>query len=171
MTSAPYALPELDLRAPFDLHRATVPPEWIDLNGHMNVGFYMVAFDWATDTISHQFGVDWAYVREKLGTTFVLEAHVTYDQEVKEGDPLRVTTQILDYDAKRLHLIHMMYHATEGYLAATAELMLMNIDLESRRSSPWPAWALERIEKMAAAHASLPRPSKAGRVIRIRRAA
>jgi acyl-CoA thioester hydrolase len=169
VTSAPYALPDLDLRAPFDLHRATVPPEWIDLNGHMNVGFYVVAFDLATDTISRQFGVDWVYVREKLGTTFVLEAHITYDQEVKEGDPLRVTTQIIDYDAKRLHLIHMMYHATQAYLAATNELMLMNIDLESRRSAQWPAWALERIEKMASAHASLARPSQVGRVIGIRR--
>ena len=46
-----------------------------------------------------------------------------------------------------------MYHGTEGYLAATNELMLMNIDYETRRSAPWPEWAMERIEKLAAAHA------------------
>src|SRR5262245_37672166 len=114
MSSAPFPLPELDLCAPLNRHRATVPPEWIDLNEHMNVGFYVVAFDHATETLCDQLGLGWDYTRTNTGTTFVLEAHVTYDQEVKAGDPLCVTTQILDFDSKRLHYIHLMYHATEG---------------------------------------------------------
>ncbi|MBV8189347.1 MAG: thioesterase family protein [Alphaproteobacteria bacterium] len=169
MKSPPYPLIELDLSAPLDRHRATVLPEWIDWNGHMNVGFYVVAFDKATDTLCEQFGCSWDYTRLEIGMTFVLEAHVTYEQEVKQGDPLRITTQILDHDAKRLHYMHAMYHATEGYLAATNELMLMNIDYPSRRSAPWPGFAMERIEKLAAAHAGLPRPQQAGRLIGIRR--
>ena len=36
--------------APFDEHREIVHPEWIDENGHFNMGYYMVAFDRATDT-------------------------------------------------------------------------------------------------------------------------
>jgi acyl-CoA thioester hydrolase len=169
MKLAPYPMIDLDLSAPLDLHRATVLPAWIDWNGHMNVGYYVVAFDKATDTLCQQFGVGYEYTRDRIGMTFVLEAHVTYDREVKEGDPLRITTQILDHDAKRLHYIHEMHHAGEGYLAATNELMLMNIDYASRRSAPWPDFAMERIEKMAAAHAVLPAPKQAGRLIRIRK--
>jgi acyl-CoA thioester hydrolase len=164
----PYALPELDLAAPFDRHRARVPPEWIDANGHMNVGYYVIAFDHATDTLCAQLGVDWKYVEHKLGTTFILEAHVTYDREVREGYPLRVTTQILGHDAKRLHFFHAMYHAEEGWLAATNELVMMHIDYNTRRSAPWPAEAQRRIEAMAAAHKALPWPEKAGRKIGIR---
>ena len=37
-----------DLAAPFDSHRDVVRPEWIDHNGHMNVGYYLVVFDFAT---------------------------------------------------------------------------------------------------------------------------
>ena len=59
--------------------------------------------------------------------------------------------------------------AHEGYLAATNELMLMNIDYETRRSAPWPAWAMERLDRLAAAHKSLPRPKQAGRLIGIKR--
>ena len=169
MKLPPYPMIELDLSAPFDQHRATVLPEWIDWNGHMNVGFYVVAFDKATDTLCNQFGCSWDYTREKIGMTFVLEAHVTYDREVKEGDPLRITSQILDMDAKRLHFIHCMYHGSEGYLAATNELMLMNIDYETRRSAPWPDWAMDRLDKLAAAHKSLPVPAQAGRLIGIKR--
>ena len=169
MKLPPYPITELDLSAPFDQHRGTVLPEWIDWNGHMNVGYYVVAFDKATDTLCNQFGVGWDYTRQNIGMTFVLEAHVTYDREVKEGDPLRITSQILDMDAKRLHFIHCMYHGSEGYLAATNELMLMNIDYETRRSAPWPEWAVDRLEKLAAAHKSLPVPTQAGRLIGIKR--
>jgi acyl-CoA thioester hydrolase len=160
---------DLDLGAPLDRHRATVQKDWIDWNGHMNVGYYVVAFDKATDVLCEQFGCSWDYTRLKIGMTFVLEAHVTYDREVKEGDPLRITTQILDHDAKRLHYMHLMYHGSEGYLAATNELMLMNIDFETRRSAPWPEWAKARIEKIAPLHARLPRPRQAGRLIGIKK--
>src|SRR5262249_44869307 len=119
--------------------------------------------------LCEQFGVSWDYTRQKIGMTFVLEAHVTYDREVKEGDPLRITTQILDHDAKRLHYIHAMYHGTEGYLAATNELMLMNIDYESRPAAPWPDFAMQRIERLAEAHGHLPRPPQAGRLIGIKK--
>jgi acyl-CoA thioester hydrolase len=169
MNNPPYPLVELDLSAPLDRHRAIVLPDWIDWNGHMNVGYYVVAFDKATDTLCEQFGCSWDYTRHKIGMTFVLEAHVTYDREVREGDPLRITSQILDCDAKRLHYIHFMYHATDGFLAATNELMMINIDYASRRSAPWPDFARERIGRMAAAHKVLPVPEQAGRLIGIKR--
>jgi acyl-CoA thioester hydrolase len=169
MTALPYPLVELDLAAPLDLHRATVLPEWIDWNGHMNVGFYVVAFDKATDTLCTQIGVGWEYTRDKIGMTFVLEAHVTYDREVREGDPLRITTQVLDYDAKRVHYFHTMHHGAEGWVAATNELILMNIDYQTRRSAPWPNETHRRLGLIAAAHAKLPPPDKAGRVIGIKR--
>jgi acyl-CoA thioester hydrolase len=165
----PYPIAELDLSAPFDRHRAVVKPDWIDFNGHMNVGYYVIAFDHATDTFCGQLGVDWPYVKHKIGMTFVLEAHVTYDREVAEGDPLRITTQVLDYDAKRVHFFHRMHHGTEGWLSATNELIMMNIDYETRRAAPWPAESMRRLEALAQAHAALPRPEQAGRVIGIRR--
>ena len=167
--SFPYALPELDLGAPFDRHRATVKPAWIDGNGHMNVAYYVLAFDQATDTFCEQLGVAWSYVEHKLGMTFVLEAHVTYDREVREGDPLRITTQLLDHDAKRVHFFHSMHHGEKGWLAATNELMMLHVDYETRRTAPWRPETLDRLERMAMAHRALPRPDKAGRRIGLRR--
>ena len=45
----------------------------------------------------------------------------------------------------------------------------MNLDYNPRRSAPWPDFAMERIEKLAAAHAALPRPAQAGRLIGIKK--
>ena len=167
--SFPYPLPPLDLSAPLDRHRAVVRPEWIDPNGHMNVGYYLVAFDHASDAICKQLGVGWDYTKHRLGMVFALETHVTYDHEVHAGDSLRFTTQILDHDAKRLHLFQSMYHAEAGWLASTNELLFMHVDFETRRAAPWPKETMRRLEAMWAAHRALPRPEKAGRVIGIRR--
>jgi acyl-CoA thioester hydrolase len=167
--SHPYPLPPLDLSAPLDRHRETVRPEWIDPNGHMNVGYYLVAFDHASDAICKQLGVDWDYTKTGLGTVFVVEAHVSYHRELHAGDPLRFTTQLLDHDAKRMHIFQSMYHAEQGWLASTNELLMMHMDLKTRRPAPWREETMRRIEAIAAAHKVLPRPEHAGRVIGIRR--
>lgn len=157
------------MTAPFDRHRERVLPEWIDYNGHMNVAYYVMAFDHATDTFYDDIGCGAAYKENGGFTTFVLEGHITYDREVVEGDPLRVTTQLLDFDSKRLHFFHAMYHAERDYLSATNELIAIHIDLGVRRSAPFPETILERLRRMREAHAGLPWPGKAGRVIGIRR--
>ena len=165
----PYALPDLDLAAPLDRHRARVRREWIDGNGHMNVGYYVVAFDQASDTFCEMLGVSWEYTRRELGMIFVLEAHVTYDRELLPDAPFRVTTQLLDHDEKRVHIFHEMYHADEGFLASTNELMILHVDFKTRRTAPWPEETKARLAAMAETHKKLPRPAKAGRIIGIRR--
>src|SRR3546814_339083 len=107
----------------FDSGRAVVRPEWIDYNGHMNVGYYAVAFDLATEAVCAHLGVGEAYRQRAGASIFVVEAHATYDREVLEAAPLAFRTRIVDHDSKRIHLLHRMFHATAGYLAATNELM------------------------------------------------
>ena len=128
LDSLPYELPELVTSAPLDTHRSTVLPEWVDWNGHMNVAFYVTAFDQASGAFIRNMGLGRRYVDGKLGMTFVLEAHITYDREMREGAPMRFTTQLLERDAKKVHLYQEMFHAEQGYLAATNEVIVMNID-------------------------------------------
>lgn len=153
----------------FDTGTITVRPEWIDYNGHMNVGYYLVAFDQATERLCEHFGVGEAYRHRADAGIFVLEAHVTYDREVKEGAPLLFRTRILDHDPKRFHLVHHMIEGDQGYLAATNELMCMHVDLTTHRGTPFPADIREKVEALGAAHAGLERPHGTGRSIGIRR--
>lgn len=169
LVALPYELPELVTRAPLDIHRSTVLPEWVDWNGHMNVAFYVLAFDQASGAFMRNMGLGRNYVDSKSGMTFVLETHVTYDRELRQGAPMRFTTQLLERDAKRVHLYHEMFHADQGYLAATNEVIVMNIDYASRKSAPWPVQAAERLELVWDAHKVLPWPAKAGRVMGLKR--
>lgn len=153
--------------APLALHRERVQPEWIDYNGHMNLAYYMLAFDHATDAFFDYIGLGEAYLKARNASTFTLEGHITYDRELMDGSPMRFETQLLAHDAKRLHYIHFMYHADEGYLASTNELISLHVDMTERRSAPMPDSVIARLDAVAATHDKLPHPEQAGRVISI----
>jgi acyl-CoA thioester hydrolase len=154
---------------PLDVYRTAVQADWIDYNGHMNVAYYVLVFDQATDVLLDRLGIGAAYRQRSNHTMYVLEAHVTYEREVKEGDALRVTTQLVDADAKRLHVFHAMHHAEEGYLAATNELLALHVDLAGPRSVPFAADQQAAVDRLLAEHRNLGRPAQLGRVIGIRR--
>ena len=151
--------------APFDAYRDVVRPEWIDHNQHMNMGYYLVVFDLATDAFLAWAGLDAAHRAAYEVTTFCLEAHVTYHREVASGDRLRFTTLLLAHDSKRIHYIHAMYHATEHYLAATNELMSLHVSRVTRRAAPMAPEVLERLALVQRAHGALERPAQVGRSI------
>jgi len=157
--------------APLALHREHVRPEWIDYNGHMNMAYYLLAFDHATDAVLDRYGIGEAYRRRANASIFALETHVTYERELSAGDPLSVTSLIIGADAKRLHLFHRMYHGSDGYLAATNDVMILHVDLATRRSAPFPADVAAALAETAREHACLPRPPQSGRSVSLARRA
>lgn len=149
----------------FDRYRDRVRSEWIDHNQHMNMGYYLVVFDFATDAWFDHLGLTRAH-REAHGvSTFSLEGHITYRREVGSGDPLRFTTRLLAFDEKRIHYFHEMYHADDGYLAATNELMSLHVSQATRRAAPMADAVRDRLAEILAAHSALPRPPQVGRVM------
>ena len=140
-----------------------VKPEWIDFNGHMNVAYYVHAFDLGIDGLWDKFVITETYVDAGRGSTFAVENHVTWQKELHEGERYWVTSQILAYDEKRIHQFQRMYHAEKRFLAATAEWMNLHVDLGARRVSPWPDDVLDAIGKFADAQAGQDRPPEAGK--------
>ncbi|NIA68671.1 thioesterase-like protein [Pelagibius litoralis] len=153
------------IETPFDRHRAVVLPEWIDYNGHMNVAYYLLAFDRATDDFFGYLGLDNAHREARGGSTFAGEIHLTYQREVTEGTPLRITSRLLGFDDKRIRFFNAMFHAEEGFLAATMESLSLYVDLQRRRVAVMPAQIRERLAAVLAAHDGLALPLEAGRVI------
>lgn len=155
--------------APLAKHREKVRKEWIDYNGHMNVAYYVVIFDHATDVLLDSIGLGERYSAEANAGTFAMEAHITYQRELVLDAPVLVETQLLDFDRKRFHYFHRMLHAEEGFQAATLEQISIHVDHESRRSAALPAASLEALEEMHAAHRALEMPPEVGNRIGIRR--
>jgi acyl-CoA thioester hydrolase len=76
-----------------------------------------------------------------------------------------VTFQLLDFDRKRLHTFEQLFHAEEGWVAATSENMSLHVDMAERKTAEFPAEVTRRLAQMKASHARLPRPEAAGRRI------
>ena len=155
--------------APLSLYYGKVLPAWIDYNGHMNVAYYVLAFDHATDTFLDYIGMNEDYRARTHGSIFTLELHVNYLREVLLDDPLRCDTYLLDYDLKKMHYFHQMYHAEEGYLAATNELIVLHMDMQQRRSAAMPDEILDTLAAIKASQETLSTPEQVGSVIGIRR--
>ncbi|MDZ7644134.1 MAG: thioesterase family protein [Woeseiaceae bacterium] len=148
--------------------KGIVVPEWIDVNGHMNVAYYVLAFDRAVDDLWARLGITDDYIRSTRGSTFAVESHVTWQRELKEADPYLITSQLVAYDAKRIHQFQRMYHGEEHYLAATGEWLNLHVDLEARRVSPWPDDILDNLAACMAQHRELPLPPELGKRMHVR---
>jgi acyl-CoA thioester hydrolase len=148
--------------APYDRYRGEVLPEWIDINGHMNLAYYTVLFDYATDLLFDELDLGRHYRVTTDNGTFVTETHNRYERELLVGEKVRVTIQILLADDKRLHLAHEMFRLDTGERAATQELLFLHVSLKERRVTPFPPDLRRRVQAAAAAHAALPRPGWVG---------
>ena len=104
--------------------------------------------------------------RNRTGhSIFTLESHINYLLEAKLDAVVEVRTQILGFDAKRLHIYNGIHlHSSDALLAAN-EQMLLNVDMAGPRATPFADTVLPRLQVLAAQHAGLPRPRYAGRAI------
>ncbi len=157
--------PEPAFLAPFVSTVMRVEPGWIDYNGHLNMAYYNVLFDRAVDEVYEVLGLGLNYVETTGHSTFTAEVHVRYLRELHAGDPVRVSFQLLDYDAKRLHYFEQLSHADEGWLSATSENMALHVDMAARKTAAFGDAVAARLGRMKAAHSALPMPQGVGRRI------
>jgi len=166
MPDRPDAEPEFP--APFVSSVMRVEPGWIDFNGHLNMAYYNVLFDRAVDEVYEPLGLGLRYVETTRHSTFTAEVHVRYLRELHAEDPVHVTFQLLEFDAKRLHYFEQLFHADEGWLSATSENMALHVDMTAKKTAAFPDDIAARLAGMKAAHAKLPVPAAIGRSIGMR---
>ncbi|HTV67454.1 MAG TPA: thioesterase family protein [Rhizobiaceae bacterium] len=154
--------------APFVSRVMEVEKAWIDYNGHLNMAYYNVIFDRGADDAFEAMGLGPNYAKERKLTTYTAEVHVCYVRELHLGDKVTVSTQMLDADAKRFHFYQEIRHS-DGWLAATAEVLSLHVDMAGPKVAPMPPDIAEKVQAMVAAHASLPKSDYAGRSIGIKR--
>ncbi len=147
----------------------SIESQWIDYNGHFNMAYYNVLFDKDSDVALALVGLGPAYVEKTGNSYFSLEAHISYLRELTVTDQVRIATQILDFDSKRLHYVQLMHHATEDWISCIIEILVIHVDLRLKKSSPFPADVLEKISIAHEAHKSLPVPLQVGHRIGIPR--
>ena len=140
---------------------------WTDYNGHMTEFRYLEVFSMATDRLLVWIGGGPAYV-ETGASWYTIETHIKHLDEVAAGKPMRVETQLVQHDDKRVHLFHYLYGVEKGNLLATGEHMLMHVDMAAGRSSVMPDAMKSVLDVIAERQADMPKPDAAGAAIGIR---
>ena len=149
----------------FQQHEETVRAEWIDYSGHMNVGYYLLPFENASGAFFRHLDLSQSHRERTHHALFAAETHLTFEREVKLGDRLRFTTQLLGWAPKWINCIHCMYHVGENYLAATNQLLFVYVDLEKRRSAPMPDRQQAALRALFETHSKSKIPTQVGRSI------
>ena len=147
----------------------TVLPEWLDYNGHMNDAAYALVFSRAIDAFADSLNIGPEFHARTKFTLYTLTMLIHYRLEAKLGEKLEVFAQLLDHDAKKMHLWLEMRRDND--LIALSEQLHVCVDqnLQPPRSAAFPVETAARLSALAQQQAPLPKPDLAGKGIGIRR--
>ncbi|MCF8473145.1 MAG: thioesterase family protein [Emcibacter sp.] len=152
------------------IHLETVIHEdWIDYNGHLNMAYYMVIFDLALTNFLDNIGLGLDYVQQQGKSLFALENHITYQHELKLGDPVCVHIQLLDVDSKFIHYFMRLFHRDSEIISATMEQISLHVNMETRIATRFNTQGMGILENILRDHKVYERPREMGRSIAIRR--
>lgn len=129
-----------------ETYRGIVYPWDCDVMGHVNVAVYTRIFDEANWHLHSSFGLTQGYIEDSGHGFVAVENRAVYKRELRAGALVRVESAVAEVRDKTLRVLHHLYHAEEGYLAAENEGVTCCFDLRARRAMPWPDAVRERAE-------------------------
>ena len=116
------------------LNTKKIISDWTDYNNHMNVAYYVLIFDLhGAEKLMTKFKMGEHSAKTTKKSTMVVESHITYNQEVNEGDEVNINLTYFDHDKKRLQYKFEMIHKEKKYLASTMEFLSLYVDLNERK--------------------------------------
>jgi len=115
----------------------SIPPEWEDRNGHVNVQFYVTLYELGGWEILEDVGIDEAWFEQRDLSLFDLEHHLQYLTEVAVDDEVKTYNRLLGRSGKCFHGMYFIVNETRDRLAATLEYITACVDMKTRRIAPF----------------------------------
>ena len=135
-----------------------VPEAWLDSNGHMNVAWYIYAFDCVIDDVFRPFGLATEDIPQSGRSMFTLDLRVQYRSELLLGDRCGFNYRIVAADAYRLHFQMVMIRRHDATVAALLDQLSIAVDLKTRAKAPIPNDSLKRIAATIASQNTILEP-------------
>jgi acyl-CoA thioester hydrolase len=136
-------------------HRETIPADYLDLMGHMNIRWYFEMFSKAGHKFFASHGLNPDYFKGQEAGLFALKHFIQYFAEVRDGQTVAVRTRLVGRSEKRFQIMHFMLNESTNQLAATFEALITHADLKIRRSAPMPARIAEKLDATLAENEKL----------------
>lgn len=119
-------------------YRGVVYPWHCDQVGHMNVMWYVGKFDEATWQLFNHIGLTPSFLRQAARGMAAVDQRLSYMKELRAGDVLTIRSGVIEVREKSIRFMHEMWHDEAGEIAARTILKAVHLDLETRKSCPFP---------------------------------
>lgn len=148
------------------VYELTIPSSFLDENQHVNVQFYVHLVERGLGEIFQRVGLGESYAAaDKIGN-FALEQHIRYLAEILVNERVSVHIRLVELSPKRAYFMGFLVNDSREQLAATVEVVMMNVDVARRRGTPFPSAAKAELDALLAKHQKLPWPAPVCGVMR-----
>ena len=148
--------PTYDQLAPLPAYaEQPVPIAFEDVNGHLNVRHYTGIASEGLDEALVGVGIpqNWP---AKGHACFSAEHHLTYLAELRTGDRMSARVRLLGRAERAAHALVYLLDESHRRLSFVMEEILLHIDMETRRTAPWPEDVAAALDRRIADDATLP---------------
>lgn len=132
-----------------------VPVAFEDANGFLNVRHYLGIGSEGLDELLQGAGIPFNWPQRSGHAALAAEHHLTYLHELKTGDMMSVRGRVLAVSDRAAHLIGYLLDDTNSRVACVFEEIVLCVELEGRRTAPWPAEVGAGIQALVADQAAL----------------
>lgn len=115
-----------------------VPVDWQDRNGHVNVQYYLKLYGLGGYEMINKIGLGDDYFKQTHYGLFDFEQHLSFRAEIHVGDRVSTFSRLLALHQKRLHGMYFIVNDTRDQLACAIEYVTAGVDLQSRKTRPFP---------------------------------
>ena len=132
-----------------------VPVAFEDVNGHLNVRHYTgIASEGLDESLVAQ-GIpqNWP---AKGHACFSAEHHLVYLAEMRTGDMMSTRVRLLGRSERAVHALVYLLDDSHEQLSFVMEEIFLHIDMETRRTAPWPDDVAAALDERIAEDARLP---------------
>lgn len=133
----------------------TIPPEWEDRNGHVNVQFYLALYELGGWVVLEEVGIHEEWFQQRQVSQFDLEHHLNYRAELAVGDEVRTYSRVLGRGDKCFHGMYFIVNETSRRLAATLEYITASVNLQTRRIATFPEELANGLDVLLEKHQGL----------------
>ena len=137
-------------------YETTIPQAYLDENQHVNVQYYLRLVEQGLGEVFRRVGLGERYAAADEIGNFALEQHIRYLAELLHKDEVSVYIRLVDLSPKRAYFIGFLVNDSREQLAATVEVVMMNVDVARRRGTPFPPKAKQNLDALLTAHRNLP---------------
>lgn len=137
-------------------YKTTIPQAFLDENQHVNVQYYLRLVELGLGEVFRRVGLGERYAAADEIGNFALEQHIRYLAELLHKDDVSVYIRLVDLSPKRAYFIGFLVNDGREQLAATIEVVMMNVDIVRRRGAAFPPQAKRNLDALLTAQRNLP---------------